>query len=212
MTDSNKAVRATVQLGNLTIDAFMLPDGSYRMSLSQAAECIGKPARGTFDFLQSKTFKRLLGEVQGTFDFLADESEDTYKTESLTVDIGEGGSQGQTRIRGMPLELVALYWAWESSRGNRSALLLTVALTTESLERRFDNAFGVSRTEAERDNRLAERINQLERDLQNLGDAYALDDITRQERDYYLALLRENGIEPYQGNDESDRTGEKINL
>jgi hypothetical protein len=48
----------------------MLPDGSYRMSLSQAAECIGKPARGTFDFLQSKTFKRLLGEVQGTFDLL----------------------------------------------------------------------------------------------------------------------------------------------
>jgi hypothetical protein len=70
MNESIKATRATIAIGDLSVEAFMLPDGSYRMSLSQAAECIGKPARGTFDFLQSKAFKRLLGEVQGTFDFL----------------------------------------------------------------------------------------------------------------------------------------------
>ena len=197
MSESIKATRATVAIGALTVDAFMLPDGSYRMSLSQAAECIGKPARGTFDFLQSKALKRLLGEVQGTFDFLPDESTDTYNPENLTVDIGEGGSQGQTRVRGLSLELVALYWAWESFRGNRSALLLTVSLTTESLERRFDNAFGITRTEQERNDRLSQQNQQLERDLAGLGEGFALDDEIRRERDYYLSVLKDNGIEPY---------------
>jgi hypothetical protein len=197
MSESIKATRATVAIGALTVDAFMLPDGNYRMSLSQAAECIGKPARGTFDFLQSKALKRLLGEVQGTFDFLPDESTDTYNPENLTVDIGEGGAQGQTRVRGLPLGLVALYWAWESFRGNRSALLLTVSLTTESLERRFDNAFGIIRTEQERNDRLSQQNQQLERDLAVLGEGFALDDDIRRERDYYLSVLRDNGIEPY---------------
>ena len=32
MTESVKAVRAPVQIGYLTVDGFMLPDGSYRMS------------------------------------------------------------------------------------------------------------------------------------------------------------------------------------
>ncbi len=43
MTESVRAVRAPVQIGSLTVDGFMLPDGSYRMSQTQAAECVGKP-------------------------------------------------------------------------------------------------------------------------------------------------------------------------
>ena len=197
MSKSIKATRATVAIGDLVVDAFQLPDSSYRMSLSQAAECVGKPARGTFDFLESKALKRLLGEVQGTFDFLPDESTNNYKPENLTVDIGEGGSQGQTRIRGLPLELVALYWAWESFRGNRSALLLTVSLTTESLERRFDDAFGVIRTEQERNKRLSRQNKQLERDLAYLGEGFAIDADIRRERDYLLSVLKQNDIDPY---------------
>ena len=206
MSESIKATRATVAIGDLTVDAFQLPDGSYRMSLSQAAECVGKPARGTFDFLQSKALKRLLGEVQGTFDFLPDESTDNYQPENLTVDIGEGGSKGQTRIRGLPLGLVALYWAWESFRGNRSALLLTVSLTTESLERRFDDAFGVIRTEKERNQRLSQQNKQLKQDLAYLGESFALDDDIRRERDYLLLVLRDNGLDPYALPDGGEKT------
>lgn len=40
----------------------MLPDGSYRMSLSQIAELIGLTPRNAFNFLGSKTFKSLLDE------------------------------------------------------------------------------------------------------------------------------------------------------
>jgi hypothetical protein len=194
MSESIKATRATVVIGTLTIDAFMLPDGNYRMSLSQAAECIEKPARGTFDFLQSKAFKRLLGEVQGTFDFLPD----SYQPENLTVDIGESGIQGQTRIRGLPLEIVALYWAWESFRGNRSALLLTVALTTESLDRRFDDAFGINRTEKERNEITTGKIKTLEKALANLGEGFALDDDIRRELNELKFWLRDKGIDPYE--------------
>ncbi|GBO53074.1 hypothetical protein APA_982 [Pseudanabaena sp. lw0831] len=197
MNESIKATRATIEIGTLSVDAFMLPDGSYRMSLSQAAECIGKPARGTFDFLQSKAFKRLLGEVQGTFGFLPSDFPDDYKSENFTVEIGDGSSQGQTRIRGLPLELVALYWAWESFRGNRLALMMTVILTSESLERRFDNAFGITRTEQERNARLSQINQQLEKALAILGEGFALDDDVRRERDYFESVLKQNGIDPY---------------
>jgi hypothetical protein len=38
MSESIKATRANVAIGALTVDAFMLPDGSYRMSQTQAAD------------------------------------------------------------------------------------------------------------------------------------------------------------------------------
>jgi hypothetical protein len=43
MTESVRAFRASVQIGSLTVDGLMLPNGSYRMSQTQAAECVGKP-------------------------------------------------------------------------------------------------------------------------------------------------------------------------
>jgi hypothetical protein len=40
----------------------MLPDGSYRMSQTQAADCVGKPEINARRFLSSKAIKALLGE------------------------------------------------------------------------------------------------------------------------------------------------------
>ncbi len=202
MSESVKATRATVQIGSLTVDGFRMPDGSYRMSLTQTADCVGKPARGTFDFLKSKTLKRLLAEAGGTFDFLAEDtvsaiSTDTYSVEQFLVDIGDEGNLGQTRIRGVPLEIVILYWHWESFRGNKQAFFLVTGLATETLERRFDTAFGVTRTEAEWNELLIQRNQRLERNLSSLGEAFALDDQLRSERDYFERLLRENGIDPW---------------
>jgi hypothetical protein len=202
VTESIKATRASVQIGSLTVDDFMLPDGSYRMSLTQTAESVGKPARSTFDFLRSKALKRLLGEAEGTFDFLPFDtvsaiSSDTYTVDQFLVDIGGEGSQGQTRIRGVPLEIVILYWHWESFRGNKQAFFLVTGLATETLERRFDVAFGVSRTETEWNERLIQRNSVLERALTELGEAFAIEDDIRRERDYFERRLRENGIDPW---------------
>ncbi|WP_197278669.1 hypothetical protein [Pseudanabaena sp. 'Roaring Creek'] len=80
-----------------------------------------------------------------------------------------------------------------------------MALIIESLERRFDDAFGVVITEQERNRRLSQRNSQLERDLVVLGEGFALDDEIRRERDYFETLLKQNGIEPYELPPKSDK-------
>ena len=97
MSESIKATRATVAIGNLTVDGYMLPDGSYRMSQTQAAETVGKEEFNARDFLASKTFKRLSGEgyTDGKFIEIASESSQV---------------RGQSRFRALPLEVVVIYW------------------------------------------------------------------------------------------------------
>lgn len=181
MSESIKATRATVAIGGLTVDAFMLPDGSYRMSQTQAADLVGLSERNARDFLDSKTFERLVGEGYTPAIF----------------DIDSEQSRGQSRFRGLPLEIVVIYWVYQCYRGNKQAFSLLIALATESLERRFDNAFGVVRTEQERNDITTTRIKALESDLANLGEGFAIDDEIRRERDYFESLLKQSGIDPY---------------
>ena len=61
MSESVRAVRASVQIGSLTVDEFMLPNGSYRMSQAQAAECVENPEINARRFWYSKTIKSLRG-------------------------------------------------------------------------------------------------------------------------------------------------------
>ena len=163
MTEPTKATRATVTIGTLTIEGFMLPDGSYQMSQTQAAESIGKPEINARRFLDSASIKSLLGKA--------------YTPDTIEVDSSDQ-ARGQTRINAIPIEVVTAYWFTQASKGGKQALTLVWSLLTESLERRFDAAFEVTRTEQERDDRLSSRIQQLERDLTQLGEAYALDEVT----------------------------------
>ena len=188
MTESNKATRATVTIGTLTIEGFMLPDGSYRMSQTQAAETVGLTERNARDFLKSTALKGLLGE--GYTPAISEIEQDTDQ------------ARGASRIRSLSLEVVGAYWMWQAYRGNKKALPLCLALITESLERRFDVAFEVTRTEQERDDRLSAQIQQLESDLAELGNAYTFDEFTRTELEAYRdenrhlrKLLEDNEIE-----------------
>ena len=181
MSESIKANRATVAIGALTVDAFMLPDGSYRMSQTQSADLVGLSERNAREFLDSKTFERLAGEGYTPAIF----------------DIDSEQSRGQSRFRGLPLEVVVIYWVYQCYRGNKQAFSLLIALATESLERRFDNAFGVVRTEQERNDATTTRIKALEKALADLGEGFALDDAIRYERDYFESILKANGIDPY---------------
>ena len=52
--------------------------------------------------------------------------------------------------------------------------------------------------------RLQERIRQLETDLSSLGEAFAMDDQIRSERDYFEGLLWQNGIDPWALPDEQE--------
>jgi hypothetical protein len=179
--ESAKATRATIQIGSFTVDGFMLPDGSYRMSLSQVAECVDLAPRNAFEFLRSKAFKALVGE-----DFTVSISE---------IESDDHQSRGQSRFRALPLEVVSVYWSWQSHRGNKTAFALVTALLTESLERRFDQAFGVSRSEDERNERLSERLlEQLEADLKG---AFDYGTTTQAENEYLMSVLRQHGIDPW---------------
>lgn len=184
MSETVKAQRTDIAIGSLTVDGFMLPDGSYRMSQTQAAEAVDLSERNARDFLRSKAIKGLLGEG--------------YTPAISVVEIeSTEQARGQSRISALPLEAVSAYWLWQSHRGNKKALALCIALITETLESRFDAAFAVQRTEDERNQLLSARVQRLEQDLEALGDAYALDDEVKRERDRFEKLLRQNGIDPY---------------
>ncbi|MEG4535373.1 hypothetical protein [Microcoleus sp. D2_18a_D3] len=184
MSESVRAVRASVQIGALTVDGFMLPDGSYRMSQTQVAEAAGLSRRNVSDFLRSNALKSLLGEGY---------TSTIFEREEIEIE-SEPGSRGQSRFLSVPPEIASAYWLWQAHRGNKAALTLCMGLITESLERRFDEAFGVTRTEAERNELLSQRVLELE---QNIREAFWIEDEARIERDYYERLLRENGIDPW---------------
>ncbi|MEM9766480.1 MAG: hypothetical protein AAF892_01185 [Cyanobacteria bacterium P01_D01_bin.71] len=111
MTDSTKASRATVQLGSMEVDGFQLPDGSYRMSQTQAAEIIGLTERDARHFLDSKGIKAPM----------------------IEVDSFDQASRG-TRIKALTLEQSAQYWMHEASKGNLKAIALVENLVNQNPE------------------------------------------------------------------------------
>ncbi|MGB3311393.1 MAG: hypothetical protein WBG32_10455 [Nodosilinea sp.] len=164
MTTGDKAKRTTVAIGSLSVDGFQMPDGSYRMSQTSAADSVGLGRQNVSDFLRSKAIKSLLGEG--------------YTGQIFEIEVESAAQiRGQARINAVPLEVVIAYWHWQSHRGNKQALQLCIALATETLERRFDAAFGVERSESDRNALLAQRLQQTEADLAVLGEAYSLPDV-----------------------------------
>ncbi|NEO86461.1 MAG: hypothetical protein F6J87_19705 [Spirulina sp. SIO3F2] len=181
---ATKAKRTQIQLGDHILDGFMLPDGSYRLSLKQAAEMIGLKTQNASDFLRSKAIERLLGK------------ESTDQKNLVEIDSGDQATGG-SRIRALSLGAVSAYWLWQTYRGNKQALALCMALITESLERRFDKAFGIERSEFERNERLQSQLNEMWEVLKDVGEELAVGDDIRRERDYFGELLKQNGIDPY---------------
>lgn len=175
-----RARRAIIQLGNIEVEGFQLPDGSYRMSQSQTAEIVGKDESNARKFLSSKGVKALLGKA--------------YTPGKIEVEPGDQ-IRGQTRINALPLAVVSAFWVWECSRGNKRALALVMAMTLETLERRFDAAFDVERSEAERNQRLTERLAQVE---VQAADAFAEADIATSREKLLEQQLRDAGLEPWQ--------------
>ena len=179
---TDKAKRAIIRIGSLEVEGFQMPDGSYRMSITGAAEAVGLSVRNASDFLRSKAIKSLLGEGY------------TPPKSEIEVESTEQ-ARGQARINALPLEAVNAYWHWQSHRGNKTALSLCMALSFETLDRRFDGAFGVSRSDEEYNQLLAERAQQ-QRDIEALSEAYAVDDIVREENSRLRQQLKDAGIEP----------------
>jgi hypothetical protein len=180
MSESIKGTRATVNIGSLVIEGFMLPNGQYQMSLTSMADSVDLGVQNASDFLRSKTLKSLMGEGY---------TPQTFEIES------EDQTRGQTRFRAVPLEIVRRYWLWQSTRGNKKAIALVDALMAETIDRRFDRAFGIPRSEDDWDRRLsAGIIAQLENDL---STAFEESDTALSRERLLEQQLRDNGIEPW---------------
>ena len=183
MTTNDKAQRATVQIGPLSVDGFQMPDGSYRMSQAGAAECIGTTPQNASNFLRSKAFKALQS---------GESTDQTF--EVIEVESSQQATGG-TRINAVSLDVVWAFWLYQCFRGNKQAYNLLAALGLETLERRFDEAFRVERSESERNNILTQR---LQTDLSRAIEALAEPDL-RTEREARLEQqLRDAGLEPWQ--------------
>jgi len=61
MTKSVRAVRASVKIGSLTVDGFMLPDGSYRTQPNQSRRSSGLIPTQRVRFKTLKRPKKLVG-------------------------------------------------------------------------------------------------------------------------------------------------------
>ncbi|NEO88089.1 MAG: hypothetical protein F6J87_28110 [Spirulina sp. SIO3F2] len=167
-----KARRTEIQLGHHIVEGFMLPDGSYRISQTQAAQCIGRSELSTRHFLESKSVYKLLGE--------------RYRVVSLEI---ETDYLGHSRFNTLPLEVVTAYWILECSKGNTVAMHLIMEMTSETLEHRFDIAFGVENSESEPNNRLQRRREVWELELEEQGDVFEVNNLLRQEKDISAGVL-----------------------
>lgn len=185
MTEIERAKRAIVTIGNFEVEGFRMPDGSYRMSVTSAAVAVQTSQQNATSFLRSKALKALLGE--------------DYTPQNIAVEVEPTEQiRGQTRINALPLDAVNAYWHWQSHRGNKRALALCMALSAESLDRRFDAAFEVARSEGQRNQALAERIQSLEGENAMLAEIAAEPDMYREHVARLEEQLRQNGIEPWQ--------------
>lgn len=179
-----KARRETIIIGELEVDGYQLPNGEYRFSQAAAAEAVGRDRSGALRFLRSNAAKSLLGG-------------DLARCAPETIELElEAGQRGSTRFNALPLEVVTAYWVHQCSLGNKKAIALVMALTVETLEVRFDSAFGVRTVLETRNVRLRERLERLEDDM---GDAYAVEDDLRRENRELWKYLRDEGLPgPYQ--------------
>lgn len=132
------AERATIYLGNISREVFMLPDGQYVLSQTQVAEAVGKTKVSFGDFLASKSPEAL--PYKG------------FRGKKTSIK----GNNAQINI--IPVDLAVAYWTKEAIVGNVTAARLLGACAAESIERRADNAFGVQRAEEERQELLRIRL------------------------------------------------------
>lgn len=176
---TDKAKRETIFVGSLEIEGFMMPDGSYKMSQTQAAQAVEKDESNARKFLRSKGAKSLIGE-------------DYTPGRKSQIEVEA------TRFTPLELREVSAFWLWESHRGNKKALALCHALMMETLERRFDDAFGVERTEGERQARLTERMDISRTEFEALAESMAEPDILREHISRLEDQVRRLGEEPLQ--------------
>jgi hypothetical protein len=123
---------------------------------TKVAEAGGLSRRNVSDFLRSNTLKSLLGQGY---------TSTMFEGEEIEIE-SEPGRRRQSRFLSIPPEIADACWLWQAHRGNKAALALCMGLISESLERRVDEAFGITRTR-EQNEILSQRVQELEQDVRD---------------------------------------------
>jgi len=140
MENKMKGKRSTINYGSIALEVFMLPDASYVFSQTQAGAAIEK---------DDKSFRR----------FIDGKSPEALQYNDFTP--GEIEIDGNSnRFKSVPIKIAIAYWTYWANRGNTLAQALLAAGTEETLTRLCDNAFSITRTEAEHQQQLANNIDQ----------------------------------------------------
>lgn len=117
-----KAKRVLIQLGDIKIYVYEIPNGEYRLSQTQIANIIET---------DEISFRR----------FLASKSPEALPYKGLRFDKMKT-KDNNVQPKAIPIPVAVAYWTKESIKGNQNASRLLGACSIESIERRADKAFG----------------------------------------------------------------------
>jgi hypothetical protein len=133
-----RATRASIELGDIPLDVFQLPNGKYRLSQSLSTADVDKEEVSFRDFLKGKSPEALPFK--------------DFKAEKWAVE----GSNGKANL--ICIEVTIAYWTKEAIAGNIKAARILGACAIEAIERRADRAFNVERDESERQECMKARV------------------------------------------------------
>jgi hypothetical protein len=131
-----KARRATIKLAGIELEVFMKPSGEYVMSQSQVAEAVDR---------DEKIIRRTLLK-ENWLESLPDKAGIVGHLEVVKLQTGQVGNPS---INVVPLAIASKFWLAQSAKGNIKAMALADACMQESLQRRADDAFALTRAEDE---------------------------------------------------------------
>ena len=151
-----RAERVTIQLGDIPLNVYQLPDGSYRLSGRNITEAIKEAPNTLSRSMGVKTLEALPGA-----------GSERYK-----VSAGKDGSP----FHPVAVEDAVTYWGIRAQQGNALAVGLLTACAIEAIERRADKALGVKRSEEERNLLLESRT-------KRIAARFAWTDIIKQDQE-----------------------------
>ena len=141
MATTIKAQREKIDIAGIEIFGYLLPDNTYALSGRNVTDAIEVQHKSLVEKFRVKSLKSL-----------------PHNDSSL----GEVRAVTGEKFIPVSIEDAVEYWYLMSMDGNKRAAALLRALAIESIERRFDRAFGKVVTEQERDLKLAERYRRLQ--------------------------------------------------
>ncbi|MDV3002562.1 MAG: hypothetical protein N5P05_004217 (plasmid) [Chroococcopsis gigantea SAG 12.99] len=136
-----KAVKATIQMGSIPLDVYLMPDGSYKLYIDSVTRVVGDEKNKLLSFMRGKSLQAK-----------------PFKNYSITQAIPVEVEDQKEKIKPIPINLATAFWLYKAIGGNEIAQALAQACMMETIERRADTAFKFKRTEEEYNRKFAERF------------------------------------------------------